>query len=73
LKPTAGYAAFFLAQKTRPSVISLILFVSVELSRNPFATVTRGFYAVSAHLFATLIAAKFFCAWLFYRVEIDES
>ena len=37
------------------------------------ATVTPGFYLVSAYFFAGLIVCEVFWAWLFQRVEIDES
>ena len=37
------------------------------------ATVTPGFYLVSAYFFAGLIVCEVLWAWLFQRVEIDES
>ena len=37
------------------------------------ATVTPGFYGVSMYLFTLLIAAEVVWAWLFHRVELDES
>ena len=37
------------------------------------ATVTPGFYIVSAYFFAALIVCEVLWAWLFHRVEIDES
>ena len=36
-------------------------------------TVSPGFYIVVAYVFAALIAAEVIWAWLFNRVEIDES
>ncbi len=36
-------------------------------------TVSPGFYVVVAYLFAVIIAAEVIWAWLFNRVEIDES
>ena len=37
------------------------------------ATVTPGFYLVSTYFFAGLIVCEVLWAWLFQRVEIDES
>ncbi|MDA1049721.1 MAG: hypothetical protein O3C40_04470 [Planctomycetota bacterium] len=37
------------------------------------AGVTPGFYIAAAYLFAALIASEVVWAWLFHRVELDES
>jgi hypothetical protein len=37
------------------------------------AGVTPGFYIAAAYLFAALIVSEVMWAWLFHRVEIDES
>ena len=37
------------------------------------AEVTPGFYIAATYVFASLIAAEVFRAWLFNRVELDES
>jgi len=69
-----GLVAFF----------GLAYFATVELSWNPLlaiashvaaleAHVSPGFYVASAYLFAALIASELLWAWLFHRVEIDES
>jgi hypothetical protein len=36
-------------------------------------TVSKGFYIASAWVFAILISAELISAWLFHRVEMDES
>lgn len=57
---------------------------TVELSWNPLtavaahirqldASVSPGFFVAAAYVFTTLIAAEVLWAWLFHRVEIDES
>jgi len=59
-------------------------FATVELSWNPLvalaghiqaleARVSPGFYVAAAYLFAALITSELVWAWLFHRVEIDES
>lgn len=59
-------------------------FATVELAWNPLtavadhiqgleAAVTPGFFAAAAYVFAALISAEVVWAWLFHRVEIDES
>lgn len=57
---------------------------TVEWSWNPLhalaqhlsaqkATVSAGFYVVASYVFLLLIASEVIWAWLFHRVEIDES
>jgi hypothetical protein len=69
-----GLVAFF----------GLAFFATVEFSWNPLvaiashvsaleANVSPGFYVAAAYLFASLIASELVWAWLFHRVEIDES
>ena len=59
-------------------------FATVELAWNPLtavadhirwldASVSPGFFVAAAYVFLTLIAAEVIWAWLFHRVEIDES
>ena len=66
------------------ALFGLAYFSTVELAWNPLtavtahvaalgASVTSGFYVASAYLFAVLIASEVVWAWLFHRVEIDES
>jgi hypothetical protein len=57
---------------------------TAELAWNPLAaighhvreinaTVTPGFFLASAYFFAALVVGELLWAWLFHRVEIDES
>lgn len=57
---------------------------TVELAWNPLtavaghiqyldASVSPGFFVAAAYVFTALIAAEVIWAWLFHRVEIDES
>jgi hypothetical protein len=66
------------------ALLGLAYFATIELSWNPLAAVARhvvaleatvspGFYLVSAYLFTLLISIEVVWAWLFHRVEIDES
>lgn len=66
------------------ALFGLAYVATVELAWNPMnaivthlarleAGVTPGFYIASAYLFAALIASEMVWAWLFHRVEIDES
>jgi hypothetical protein len=66
------------------AVISLAYVANVEWEWNPLravarhiawlkADVTPGFYIAASYVFALLIAAEVIWAWLFNRVEIDES
>ncbi len=59
-------------------------FATVELAWNPLtavsahlqhldATVSPGFFIAAAYVFFGLIASEIVWAWLFHRVEIDES
>jgi len=59
-------------------------FSTVELAWNPLtavadhvrlldASVSPGFFIAAAYLFTALISAEVVWAWLFHRVEIDES
>jgi hypothetical protein len=41
--------------------------------KNLDAAVTPGFYVASAYVFLLLICAEVFWAWMFNRVELDES
>ncbi len=69
-----GLVAFF----------ALAYVATVEFAWNPLTairshitalepTVSSGFYVVSMYLFALLICAEVVWAWLFHRVELDES
>jgi len=64
--------------------IGMAHFSMVELAWNPLtaisghirfleASVSPGFFAVSAYVFLALISLEVIWAWLFHRVEIDES
>jgi len=66
------------------ALLGMSYFATVEFAWNPLtafarhvdaleAGVTPGFYRASAYLFAALIFSEVFWAWLFHRVEIDES
>ena len=66
------------------ALFGLAYVATVELSWNPMtaitshlirleAGVTPGFYITAAYLFGALIASEVSWAWLFHRVEIDES
>ena len=66
------------------ALLGIAYFATVEFAWNPLsalarhvnwleAQVTPVFYVVSAYLFAALICCEVFWAWLFHRVEIDES
>jgi len=66
------------------ALLGLAYFSTIELSWNPLtaiahhvssfgAEVSPGFFIASAYLFALLIAFEVIWAWLFHRVEIDES
>lgn len=66
------------------AVFSLAHISSLELHWNPLravadhvtwldAKVTPGFYIISAYIFAILISAEVVWAWLFNRVELDQS
>lgn len=59
-------------------------FATVELAWNPLtalaahvewlnASVSPGFFVAAAYVFLALISAEVVWAWLFHRVEIDES
>ncbi len=59
-------------------------FATVELAWNPLtavadhvrlldASVSPGFFVAAAYVFTALISAEVVWAWLFHRVEIDES
>ena len=59
-------------------------FATVELAWNPLtavadhvrlldASVSPGFFIAAAYVFTVLISAEVVWAWLFHRVEIDES
>jgi len=69
------------------AVIAVVALSYIAIQRwawNPFTvvhdhivgldlTVSAGFYVVSAYVFALLIVNEVVWAWLFHRVEIDES
>lgn len=66
------------------ALFGLAYVATVEFAWNPMtavathvssleAGVTPGFYVAAAYLFAALIASEVIWAWLFHRVEIDES
>ena len=66
------------------AAFSLAYVSTVEFSWNPLsaiyghiayleASVSPGFYVASAYMFTFLIGAEVVWAWLFHRVEIDES
>lgn len=66
------------------ALFGLAYVATVEFAWNPLAAVaghvsglqagvTPGFYVAAAYLFAALIASEVVWAWLFHRVEIDES
>jgi hypothetical protein len=66
------------------AVLGMAYFATMELDWNPLtafylhiqnlgASVTPGFYLVSTYVFTACIAAEVIWAWLFHRVEIDES
>ena len=66
------------------ALFGLAYVATVEFAWNPLtaiaghvarleAGVTPGFYIVTAYLFTALIASEVVWAWLFHRVEIDES
>ncbi|MDP6444385.1 MAG: hypothetical protein QGG36_07025 [Pirellulaceae bacterium] len=66
------------------AAFGLAYFSTVELSWNPLrafadhvrwldADVSPGFYIAAAYLFTALIICEVGWAWLFHRVEIDES
>jgi hypothetical protein len=66
------------------AMFGLAYIATVEFAWNPMtavaghvarleAGVTPGFYIVTAYLFTALIASEVVWAWLFHRVEIDES
>ncbi len=66
------------------AVFGLAYVATVEFAWNPLtaisthmarleAGVTPGFYIASAYLFLALIVSEVVWAWLFHRVEIDES
>lgn len=66
------------------AILGVAYFSTVEFAWNPLRAVsshvkaleagtTPGFYVVSAYFFALLIAGEVAWAWLFHRVEIDES
>ncbi len=66
------------------ALFGLAYVATVEFAWNPLtavaghmarleASVTPGFYIASAYLFAALIVSEVVWAWLFHRVEIDES
>jgi hypothetical protein len=59
-------------------------FATVELAWNPLtavanhvrlldASVSPGFFVAAAYVFTALISTEVVWAWLFHRVEIDES
>jgi hypothetical protein len=66
------------------ALFGLAFIATVEFAWNPLtavaghvsklqAGVTPGFYIAAAYLFAALIFSEVAWAWLFHRVEIDES
>ena len=66
------------------ALFGLAFIATVEFAWNPLAAlanhvtnlqagVTPGFYIAAAYLFAALIFSEVAWAWLFHRVEIDES
>ena len=66
------------------ALFGLAYVATVEFAWNPLtavsghvarleAGVTPGFYIAAAYLFTALIASEVVWAWLFHRVEIDES
>lgn len=66
------------------AVLGLSYIANMELQWNPLQTglkhitgleakVSPGFYIVGSYIFALMIAAEIIWAWLFHRVEIDES
>lgn len=66
------------------AMFGMVYVSTVEFKWNPFhafahhiqsldATVSWGFYVVSCYIFAAMIGAEVIWAWLFHRVEIDES
>jgi hypothetical protein len=66
------------------AVLGLSYIANMELDWNPLksglkhiqnleASVTPGFYVIGSYIFAMMIAAEIIWAWLFHRVEIDES
>lgn len=66
------------------AVFGLAYFSTMELSWNPLyalkehlrylqAAVSPGFYIASMYVFILLISSEVIWAWLFHRVEIDES
>jgi hypothetical protein len=66
------------------AVMGLAYFATMEFSWNPLraasshvrnldAYVSPGFYLASAYLFTALIACEVLWAWMFHRVQIDES
>ena len=66
------------------AVFGVAYFSTMELAWNPLTEIARhvsaldaavspGFYVASAYLFAMLIVSEVIWAWLFHRVEIDES
>jgi hypothetical protein len=66
------------------AILGLAYIANMEFAWNPLtwtfknikyleATVSPGFYMVSGFVFALMIASEIIWAWLFHRVEIDES
>jgi hypothetical protein len=66
------------------ALLGIAYFSTVELEWNPVsvlanhvrgleADVSPGFYIAASYLFAILIGCEIVWAWLFHRVEIDES
>ena len=66
------------------ALLGVAYFATREFSWNPLsalahhltwleASVSAGFYLVACYLFSALIFAEVTWAWLFHRVEIDES
>ena len=66
------------------AIFGLAYISTKELSWNPFnaifqhirslhSSVESGFYLLSCYLFSALIFSEVIWAWLFHRVEIDES
>jgi hypothetical protein len=66
------------------AILGLAYIANMELAWNPLtsgfdkikylgASVSPGFYMVSGFVFALMIASEIIWAWLFHRVEIDES
>jgi len=66
------------------AVLSLVYISNLEWHWNPLriasdhvqglnVTVSAGFYVIAAYVFAVLIVAEVVWAWLFNRVELDES